>query len=169
MAPLAIEKSLREMFIYLSNKNNENFQEDFLSGKMDEQSLQISLKYCIEHFKGKANGQKTLDMWHTIALNGPGILRDSIQDMFIENYTKQDVMSLSIEKTPEGPEEQPKTPLEKFEDDLKDLINFSLIEEENLDKAGTQKRLRVSPFIEQYVNTAMKPSTKKEFYNLICQ
>lgn len=34
---------------------------------------------------------------------------------------------------------------------LEDLINFSLVESEALDRAGTEKKFRVSPFVDDYI------------------
>ena len=43
------------------------------------------------------------------------------------------------------------TPIMELDKFLEDLINFSLIEQENLDKAGNQRRFRVSPFVDAYI------------------
>ena len=51
---------------------------------------------------------------------------------------------------------------------LEDLINFSLIEQENLDKAGTQRRFRVSPFVDQYIQMKMSRTMKQDYLNTVC-
>lgn len=51
---------------------------------------------------------------------------------------------------------------------LQDLIQFSLIEQEALDKAGTIKRYRVSPFVDQYIQNKMNSCMKKDSLNVVC-
>lgn len=55
-----------------------------------------------------------------------------------------------------------------LEKDLEQLIQFSLIEQEYLDKAGTVKRLRVSPFVSQYIQNKMNPQMKIDTINIAC-
>ena len=53
------------------------------------------------------------------------------------------------QKTPDG--ETKDQIVDKVDKDLNELIQFSLIEQENLDKAGTFRRFRVSPFVDMYL------------------
>ena len=50
---------------------------------------------------------------------------------------------------------------------LEDLINFSLIEQENLDKAGNQRRFRVSPFVDAYIQKKTPRPMKKDHLSTV--
>jgi len=51
---------------------------------------------------------------------------------------------------------------------LEELINFSLIESEGLDKAGKIKRYRVSPFVDQYISQKIHVEERKESLRISC-
>lgn len=51
---------------------------------------------------------------------------------------------------------------------LEDLINFSLVESEGLDRAGNFKRFRVSPFVNTYIQRKMTTKMKKDFLFGVC-
>jgi len=57
---------------------------------------------------------------------------------------------------------------QNLDKNLENLINFSLIEQECLDKAGNVKRFRVSPFVDQYIHMKIDIETRKESLNIIC-
>lgn len=65
-------------------------------------------------------------------------------------------------------EEEPPKSESQLDRNLHDLIQFSLVEQENLDKAGTARRYRVSPFVDQYINTKMSNAMKRDQLNLVC-
>lgn len=44
---------------------------------------------------------------------------------------------------------------QKLYDNIEYLLNFSVIEAENLDKAGNKRRFRVSPFVCKYIEEKM--------------
>lgn len=56
----------------------------------------------------------------------------------------------------------------QLDKNLEDLLQFSLIEQETLDKAGTVKRFRVSPFVDQYIANKMDNAMKKDQLGLVC-
>lgn len=51
---------------------------------------------------------------------------------------------------------------------LEDLINFSVIEVECLDKAGTMKKYRASPFVNKYIQEKMPVKMKQDSLNIVC-
>lgn len=50
---------------------------------------------------------------------------------------------------------------------LEDLINFSVIEVECLDKAGTVKKYRASPFVNKYILEKMPVAMKQDSLNIV--
>mmetsp|Transcript_10048 Transcript_10048/g.15319 ORF Transcript_10048/g.15319 Transcript_10048/m.15319 type:complete len:88 (+) Transcript_10048:5660-5923(+) len=60
------------------------------------------------------------------------------------------------------------TPEQLLDKNLEELITFSLIEQEGLDKAGKVKRFRVSPFVEQYIQMKIDTEIRRESLNIIC-
>lgn len=44
---------------------------------------------------------------------------------------------------------------QRLYDNIDYLLNFSVIEAENLDKAGNVRRFRVSPFVSKYIEEKM--------------
>ena len=51
---------------------------------------------------------------------------------------------------------------------LEDLINFSVIEVECLDKAGNTKKYRASPFVNKYIKEKMPLKMKQDSLNIVC-
>jgi len=82
MAPLCVEKSLKEMFLYLAEKDKgkENFSENMLKSKMDDETIMDCLEYCTSHFEKKNN--KALQIWYMIGLQGPGIMFDDLKEIY---------------------------------------------------------------------------------------
>ena len=50
---------------------------------------------------------------------------------------------------------------------LEDLINFSVVEVECLDKAGTMKKYRASPFVNKYIQEKMPVKMKQDSLNIV--
>lgn len=50
---------------------------------------------------------------------------------------------------------------------LEDLINFSVIEVECLDKAGNMKKYRASPFVNKYIKEKMPKKMKQDSLNIV--
>ena len=81
MAPLSVQKSLGEIFLYFAGSGDGHFQTDLLKGRLDDQSLILGLECCTSHFENKENG-KIRDLWYMIGLQGPGILYDDLKTMY---------------------------------------------------------------------------------------
>ena len=172
LAPLSVCKSLSEIFLYLAEKNDGNFQSEVLKHKMDDESLMHCLEYCTQHFQ-EQKGSNLLDLWYLIGMQGPGILFDDLKEVLsqddkqpaaLQHRKEQQEGSGDPTSNPEGPVSFEAT----LEKDLEDLIGFSLIEQECLDKAGTVKRLRVSPFVGQYIQNKMNKQMKRDTLNIAC-
>lgn len=106
-------------------------------------------------------------MWYLIGTQGPGIFYEDIKEIW--SAAKQDSdnhFKVEEQKTPaEGTEE---TPVDKIDESLNELIQFSLIEVEILDKAGNQRRFRVSPFVDMYLNNKIDKKFHLDTLNLVC-
>jgi hypothetical protein len=81
VAPLSVFKSLSEIFLYLADKNERNFQSDVLKDRIDDESLIHCLEYCTEYFTSRKDSQ-ILDLWSFIGMQGPGILYDDLKEVF---------------------------------------------------------------------------------------
>ena len=127
-----------------------------------------------------------------IGVQGPGILNTDLLVIFeeeencrhdsiisISESKKKPVITLEGEKTTEGEGEaeataegKPKwenmTSEEKLYDNIDYLLNFSVIEVENLDKAGNVKRFRVSPFVNKYIHEKMPKIMRIHSLELVC-
>ena len=64
-------------------------------------------------------------------------------------------------------EEKNMSELQKLDRDLEELITFSLIEQENLDKAGIQRRFRVSPFVGAYIQRKLTNACKIDYLKTV--
>ena len=65
VAPLSVQKSLKEIFVYLADRRGNN-SEDF-EGQLNEGSLIDCLEYCTAHFQELAkSGSTLLDFWFLI-------------------------------------------------------------------------------------------------------
>jgi len=84
VAPLSVFKSLSEIFLYLAEKNEGNFQSDVLKHRMDDESLIHCLEYCTEYFKNK-KGSNILELWYLIGMQGPGILYDDLKEIMAQD------------------------------------------------------------------------------------
>jgi hypothetical protein len=147
VAPLSVFKTLSEIFLYMADKNN-----DILESRMDEGSLIHCLEYINSYLKERKNSN-ILELWHIIGMQGPGILYEDLKEIMCNEeddseefaHARVDQMDKMLleEGTPE-----PQTEQTKLDKNIEDLISFSLIEQECLDKAGTIRRFRVSPFVD---------------------
>lgn len=75
---------------------------------------------------------------------------EDLKEILCQEEAPNGLMQLEIQESSEKPK-QPVDKVAQLTKNLEDLIQFSLIEQEALDKAGTVKRYRVSPFVDQYI------------------
>lgn len=80
VAALSVCKSLSELFSYLAEKNENNFQSEVLKARMDAESLIHCLEYCTKHFTSLEDGS-ILELWYMIGTQGPGILKDDLKEI----------------------------------------------------------------------------------------
>lgn len=194
VAPFAVEKSITEIFLYLAERDDEKKGEDLnskLQDRIEESALIDSLEYCTTHFIDK--GRKLLELWYMIGVQGPGILNTDLLVIFAEEESSgrhDSIVSLetakkqpriTVEDKENGKEQtegeaaaegKPKwenmTSEEKLYDNIEYLLNFSVIEVENLDKAGNVKRFRVSPFVNKYIQEKMPKMMRIHLLELVC-
>lgn len=163
---MSVEQSLAEIFKYMAEQHGEHLKED-LKDKIDDKGLIMCLEYCTNYFTEKKDSS-ALNLWYLIGTQGPGILYDDLSEIMSAAYNDLDDKLLTEE---DKDIEESKTilpPISRLDKNLEDLIQFSLIEEERLDKAGKLRRFRVSPFVDQYVNNKLNLSLKKEKLTSVC-
>lgn len=163
---MSVEQSLAEIFKYMAEQHGEHLRDD-LEGKIDDTGLIMCLEYCTNYFTEKKDSS-ALNLWYLIGTQGPGILYDDLSEIMAAAYDGCGDRLLTEEGTDIEESKTMMPPMSRLDKNLEDLIQFSLIEEERLDKAGKLRRFRVSPFVDQYVNNKLDLSLKKQKLTSVC-
>lgn len=150
----------------MAKQHGEQLKED-LKDKIDDTGLIMCLEYCTNYFTEKKDSS-ALNLWYLIGTQGPGILYDDLSEIMSAAYNDFEDKLLTEEGTDIEESKTLIAPMSRLDKNLEDLIQFSLIEEERLDKAGKVRRFRVSPFVDQYVNNKLNLSLKKEKLTSVC-
>lgn len=126
---------------------------------MENESLIDCLEYCIAHLTSiqeKDSDNNILDLWYMIGVQGPGILSHDLEYLY----------KLTFEE-----KEDEKAIKEKLEKQLSELLNLSVIEQENIGEltaTGQTKKYRVSTFIDKYIQQKMEKEKRKTCLEIIC-
>lgn len=164
VASMTVKQSLTQIFLFLADKNSTDLKK--YKHKIDDDSLLNCLEYCTNYLQ-KRNDKSALRMWYLIGTQGPGIFYEDIKEIWSSAKPDSDeTFKIEGQKSP-GAESKEET-VDKIDECLNELIQFSLIEVETLDKAGNQRRFRVSPFVDMYLNNKIDKKFHLDTLNLVC-
>ena len=171
VAPFSVEKSLSEIFLYLAEVNDHHFKTK-LQKNINQDSLIHCLEYCTTYF-AKMKDRNILELWYMIGIQGPGILYADLKEIYCSMESKDDEKKLQMQLKAQEDDLKEKLTIEQMtseqilDKNLEDLINFSVIEVECLDKAGNMKKYRASPFVNKYIKEKMPKKMKQDSLNIV--